>query len=455
MRPRSPLLLLAVLAPLALMGAVPRAASAGTIEARDHNFIMDLPPGWEEEPAKGSWEKDGIRRGARRLLTKLDDGKPATGQAGHAHVSVTEAPAGKTLADLAQDPSQREFLTRYFGKGGPAEVKSEDTRVKNEALNAEVPAVRLLTHGTALTEAGTEMPCTGLLIVAIAKKKLYRLRLLAWTTPNDEEQLRTDLDAVDIGFVFVDLSEEKPPEKPKDPKDPDGPGPGGKKPVDENGEPIDGDADKELPIVNPIEGWKAKKPKKLSTQEIDLATAPYRKVFLRGNDSLGNCDLTMDVYPNKMITDGKQTPPLDIKKMITTSWWQQITSTYAEGPLAAYPWPRGRNPFLGLPALDGPPKELWAAPKDRPKSDEMDAAAILKKFAEEVKNAAVGKVKVDEAYRGSIRGNRPRSGPEIVMRWVWRSEEHTFLVYVSIGREGLKRYLTPVKEFLESLEITK
>ena len=66
-----------------MAGVRVRSASAGTLESREWNFVVDLPPDWTEETPKPAWEKDGIRKGAkvgrlgreRRIDADLKDGR--------------------------------------------------------------------------------------------------------------------------------------------------------------------------------------------------------------------------------------------------------------------------------------------------------------------------------------------------------------------------------------------
>jgi hypothetical protein len=456
MRPRRPWflsgLLSAVLSSACLLGAGPDRASAEPLDSKEGNWLIDIPADWKREDARATWEKDSIVVGAKRVVTKLDDGKPAQGQGGQMHLSVTDAPAGKTLADIAADPAQRELLLRLYAK--PPEVRSETTKIKDAAVVLETPAVRLIALGTALTDSGTELPCVGMLVMAVVKKKLYRLRLFAWVTPTDAEQLRLDLESIDMGFCFLDLTAEKPPkgERPKDAP----PGEEPKPPPEEDAKPV-GDSDEEKALDNVVQGWKAKKPKKLATEEINHGETPFRQVFLRGNDSLGSCDVTLDVYPNGMIDGGRKVPDQDLRKFMTTSFWQNIAASYPKGALETFQWPRVKGgQFLTLPLLEAP-KVLYDADDPRPKVEDVDADMVMKKLhiTEEVKNPSVGKCKCEQAYRGVVRGNRERVGPEVNLRFAWRTEGFSFFVYVTIRKEGAKRYLEPVRQFLESIEVSK
>jgi hypothetical protein len=443
-------------------GAEPPAAEP--IDNREFNFQLDLPTGWVREARKPSWEKDGIREGAVRRLEKLDDGTPAKGEGARMHASVIDAPKDKTLAELAADPVQRAFLMRDFGKEEawpPVEV--EDTKiVALEGTEGEVPAVRLLTNGTALNLAETDAsPCRGMMLMAIAGNKLYRLKLLAWTTPSDEEGLRYDLDGIEVSFGFIQLKKEKPKEDPS--KRPGGPGDAGGPPKEpEESKPV-GDSEEEKVIDQyfVIEGWKVKKPKRVATMDVDKEKMPNRRIHLQANDTHGSCDITLDVYPNEGFDAlGNPLRPQDIQKAHTTSWWQQIVSQFEKGAIVTYAWPKrkGGN-FVAMP-LVAPETEkvVYDEPKRRPKIEDVDIDAVLRMpgpWVEEVAKPMFGKVKCKDAYRGVVRGNAKTIGNQTTIRFGWRTEKNTFFIWINIARDGLKRYAMPVKEFLDSLEVTK
>jgi hypothetical protein len=453
-----------VLAVLCACGAVPRSALAREVNNRDWNFLLDVSDGWNDETAKAAWEKDGIRWSAVRRLDKLENGKVAQGEGGRAAMSVVDAPKGKTLAELAADPAQRAFLMNHFGKEStwPAVETEEKTVNVTEGGETSVPAVLLKTKGLALNLAEVDATmCYGNLMMALAGGKLFRLKLLAWPTDGDPEMVRMEVDVVEMSFQLVHLKKEKAKEDPGGRPNPggNGGGPGGP------GEPVEkvtGDSDKDFPIGDyfVVEGWKAKKPKKLATVAIDKAKDTHLRVQLSNTDTMGACTLQFLVYANDGMNNlGVPEPAPDLRKWYTTSWWTSILATYALGPLSTYPWPKKKGDFLVLPLMTKEEERVIAAePKDRAKADiDIDAVLRMKKepFVEEVAKAAFGKVKCQYAIRGVIRGNAKTIGPMIQLRYGWKTEKFSYLLYIQFQRDGLKRYETTVREFLESLEITK
>lgn len=469
-RPR-PFLSSLVLAVLCALISGDRPALAREVTNYEWNYQLDLPEGWTDENAKPAWEKEGIRGSWVHRLEKLDDGKPAQGEGGRATMSVLPAPKGKTLAELAADPAQRAFLLNHFGKESawPA-VEAEETKVlvsqvgETEGSEAEVPAVLLKTQGQALNLAEVDATkCRGSMMVTLAGGKLFRLKLLCWPTQDDAEGVRVELDVIEVSFALIKLKKEavKP-----DPNAGDGAGGasgnggGPKEPVTEK---VVGDSDKDFMIDDlfVIEGWKVKKPKKLATQAIDKAKDPNMRVSLGNNDTMGACAVTFHVYPNAGFNAlGAAVPAPDLKLWLTKSWWQTLQSTFAMGPLITYPWPKRKGgEFLQTPLMTKEAEQIIAAePKDRAKAD-IDVDAVLKMkaepFVEEVVKPTFGKLKCQAAYRGVIKGNAKTIGPMLQIRYAWKTEKYTYFIFVQIQRDGLKRYEAPVKEFLESLEITK
>ncbi len=427
------------------------AATAEILSSKTHNYSLETPTGWTRMTALPSWEKDGIVDGSKRLLDKLYDGKPAKGQAAQMHFSVLAAPEGKTLAELAADPVQREFVMRVFGAAAdwPA-VETEETTIKGE--NGDAKALRLIARGTSLNLVGDPSPCRALMLMALVKKKLYRLRLVAWTTQHDDEGLGSDLDAIDINFQLLDVQEEKvkvPP--PGDPKG--GVGPDGAE--DPEAGTAEGDAGEEKVVTDDLQGWRFVKPKKLMTREIDKETYPYVVSMLGANDRDGSVDIMLSAYPNGLIVNGQQVPDQDIRKWITTSWWQTLLANHPDGALETFDWPpvRPTETFLVLPKFDKP---LMIAETPKKRDLEAGAGDIEKKMrmVESVKGK-LGKEKAGEVWRGVCKGNRPRLGPEITLRYAWRTPKFTYMLNISLARDALPRYGAAVEQFLASFQLTK
>lgn len=441
---RRVLLVLALLT-VAALGGAPLAAE--TLSSKEHNYSIELPPGWTREGMKPSWDKDHIVDGARRLVEKLFDGKPAKGQGAQMHFSVLPAPEGKSLADLAADPAQREFMLRLFGVSSawPA-VEVEETTIKGE-VGGETQGVRLVAKGTALNLQADPGPCRAYLILALVKKRLYRLRLVAFTSPHDDEGLSSDLDAIDINYQLLDVSEEKPKEaRPAAPKE-------GEDPNAE--EPMEGDAAEEKVVQDDLQGWRFTKPKKIATKEIDKETYPYVVSMLEANDRSGSVSFMLSAYPNGLVVNGRVAPDQDIRKWITTSWWSTVLANHPDGPVSTFAWPSNRpnQTFLVMPNFE---KEIVIAETPKKRELEPSQGDIEKKFkmAEPVKGT-LGKEKAGEAWRGVFKGNRPRIGQEITLRYTWRTARFTYMINIAIARDGLQKYGPVMDQLLRSFELTK
>ena len=95
---------------------------------------------------------------------------------------------------------------------------------------------------------------------------------------------------------------------------------------------------------------------------------------------------------------------------------------------------------------------------ETPKKRELEPSQgdIEKKFrmVESVKGM-LGKEKAGEPWRGVCKGNRPRVGPEITLRYAWRTAKFTYMLSVVFARDARPRYEAAVQQFLQSFELTK
>jgi hypothetical protein len=218
---------------------------------------------------------------------------------------------------------------------------------------------------------------------------------------------------------------------------------------------MEGDAGEEKVVQDEAQGWRFTKPKKVYTKEIDKETYPYVVSMLEGNDRSGSVSFMLSAYPNGLVINGRQVPDQDIRKWITTSWWSLVLANHPDGPVSTFDWPANRpnQTFLVLPTFE---KEIMLA--DTPKKRELEPSPgdIEKKFkmVEAVKGT-LGKEKAGEAWRGVFKGNRPRVGPEITLRYAWRTPRFTYMINASIARDGLPKYGPLLQQILASFELTK
>jgi len=440
--PRRLAALLLVLLPW--LGAVPAPAGAEILSSKERNYSVEVPDGWTRESVKPSWEKDGIVDGAKRLLDKTYDGKPARGQGAQVHVSVLPAPEGKTAAELAEDPAQREFLMRMFGAQADwPKPELAETTVKGET-GGEVTGVRLTAKGTGLNLQAEAGPCHGMLVLLVLNKRLYRLRLVAWTTQHDDESLKSDIDSIEINFMLIDAAAEKV-------KGPRPEMPPGTEPEEEK---LPGDAGEEKVVEDEAQGWRFKKPRLLETKEIDKEVYQYAVSSLEANDRNGSVSVMISVYPNGLVTNGQKVPDQDIRKWVTTSWWGYFLANHPEGAIQTFDWPSNRpnQSFLVLPLFEKP---IMVAETPKKRDLEPSSSDLEKKRIAEGVKGTIGKEKAGEAWRGVLKGSRPRVGDEVTVRYGWRTPRFTYMINISFARDGHVKYGPAVAALLQGFEILK
>ena len=83
-------------------------AVAKSWEGDEQNVMLEISEGgnpWDWLPFNSAWGKLGIIKGAKRELTKLKNGKPATGQGALMHLAVRDAPDGATIKKTIAAPT--------------------------------------------------------------------------------------------------------------------------------------------------------------------------------------------------------------------------------------------------------------------------------------------------------------------------------------------------------------
>jgi len=438
----------------------PHAASAKDWDSEKDNVFVSIPESpapWEWLDFTADWTKHGIVKGASRVLTRLKGSdKEPDGQGALMHLAVRDAPAGKTLEQVAADAEIRSFLLARF-QGSEGDVQSEEVKVDSGSDPEGHPAIVLRATGKANNlKAKPGRLCTGYLLIALARGKLYLLRMYAF--PADEQDLDGlvyDLDFLEANCLRIsntkdEAAKEGPPKK------------------DEGAEEKkdDGAADeperKDEVIENRAQRWRITIDKKLKPIEI---TDDERKDFLEikcvDADQHGGYSFYVYAPPTIQYTDGVQGQPPDLVKWITSDWWADFVVNHPKGDLITYEWPRrpftkGAKTFLTLPDFDDEKarRVVIADGKDRP--IEVDAADMFKKlgFCEKVKDDQIGKKgKVSEAVRGIMSGRRPRlPGFETIVRFAWRGRAHSYRVFVSFWGEAHKKWGEALRNTLESWE---
>jgi hypothetical protein len=414
-----------------------RVGEADPRENTEKNYSLDIPSGWSWDTVTPDMRKFGIEEAASRRLTKLKDGAAPNGQGAKLHLAIQDSPAGKDLDALAADAEIRAFLLGWFDKDA-SKWPTVHVSTEHDSDKYQVPIRLLAAEGRTPNLDGAVASCRGVMILAIAKKKLFKIRMYAWPTEKDGEGLCDDLDLIEMNFDVLQAADTAvggPPEP-----EPDAP------PV------VDGDSDQEKVFDDNrlAQGWKLVKPKLLKTLPPD-PKSPDIMVSYEANDRGGSAQVTLYAYRNGQATSADQ----DFKAWNTTAFWEAFDKPHPEGEAVTYRFPRAKPnaSFLVLPDFEKP-EVVFAQPKQRP--EKMDAADMIKKY--KIVEETVGKLgerKIDRAFRGVLKGNRPRVGPDITLRYSWWTPKYTFLLYVNIARDGLKKFAEPVAKLLASIEFDK
>lgn len=415
-------------------------ALASATRADDEpNFVLDLPSGWVRQPKDPRWAKLGIVYGARRVLERLRSGETPTGEGGLVEVAVTTAPEGKGLDDLAADPAVRTFLLGRFEEPPP------------EVDVVPVPyddgfALRVLTaNGHARNLKSVVAPARGVLILALARGELTKLRMYAFHTEFDEEQLKGDLDEIESSFDILDKSQPKkdapPPKRPDEPTD-----------------VIDGDEGEEVPMEDRIAGWKLVKPVGIrSKPDADTKKHADTKAWFEDSDARGSYQVVFTVLRNDRRVNGVQAAAVDLKAWGLDAWWKEFDRYHRRGPVRTWAWGRKAKTLLAFPDFEKE-RVIFESPEKRPaKPEEVDAKRLMKKpFAcvHEVKNRPLGKERTQDAYRGALGGSAEHGGREIQLRYVWKTERLTCYLSVSLVGEARSKWGDGIAALLASIEMT-
>ncbi len=413
------------------------------------NCELEIPDSWDWIKEQKDWAKQGIVKGARRALTELKGGKPADGEGALLHLAVRDAPEGDgesppVLADVARSDDVTKFLLARF-QGSKPEIKFDDTGL---VLKGDLPAVVLEVEGKALNFKVKEREVKGIMVVTIAKKKLYLLRMFAFPTEFDEEGLKVDIDftAYD-GFDIISPTEDKRHEV--DPK-------------------ATGDAPEKPDDVDRVE-------EKLDFEEIKLRMVKHAKltqveplesegedviVKFEASDQYGSYTVRVIAIPLNRIINGVQATPPAIKPAVTTDWWNSFINQHPKGAIYSYKWPkktRNRS-MLTFPQIEIEKNKITVIKDGKKRPIDPKSSDIFKKlrFAEKAKNNYVGKGrKVSEAFRGVLHGNFPGQGQHYVAKFGFRTSYHTYRVYVGIWKDGYKNWGEAIRSTLESMEFYK
>ncbi len=421
-------------------------SDAELIEDRALNYSFEVPSEWVRAAANNSWGKLAIVAGATRELTKLDNGKNAKGEGAQVHLAISDLPEGKDLDALTEDEEVQAFLMSRFGD----KRKWPEVDVTKTAYDEGLPLHILVAQGTSPNLKGKKADTRAVMLLTAVQGKLFKLRMYAWPSEFDAEGLKTDLDLIEINFDIINKTEKEPGEGERPP------------PTDtEDEEPeVLGDEGERVEMADPAMGWKLVKPVGIRSKPESEWKGTYKDAvaWFEANSNKGFYQIYLTIFKKGRVINGQQAPDVNLKDWITQKWWPVFTANHPEGPLYTFKWP-AKRPYLTLPdfADEKALIEVFENPKKRPA--EADAADMIKKMkiVEKVRDKRMlrlGEEKANEAYRGVMKGARPRVGREIVLRYAWGTPTVSCELVISLARGAEEFYGDEIRELLESIEMT-
>jgi len=436
---------LAVMLAMLLIPSPGAVARGDLYQSHDLNYEFETPAGWVTLPKNDSWDDFGIVVGAIRQLETLKSDEPAKGQGGWVHLAVLDLPDGKTLQDMANDEETRGFLMKRFAKKASAWPEVE---VVFDTYDSGQEIAILKADGETPNLQGKKGPTRGVMIVSIAKKKLYLLRMYAWHTEFDAEGLKDDLDMIELSFENLDLR----PEPEKDPESERPP------PEAEPEDVPEGDEAEEKVFEDKLVGWKIVKPVGIKSRD-DFDKDKYGDVvvWFEDNDHVGSYQFIFYVVKRgrQNPDTGLAIPDTNLRQWGIDPWWKSFDRSHPTGPVRTWQFPRKPKKILILPDWETE-KEIFSSPKRRPrKPGKVKSSDLMKlKAVEKSKGERMGEEKVNEGFRGVLGGNRERSGREVVVRYVWGTARLTCFISISFSRDAIMKWGEKIDQMLQSIEMT-
>ncbi len=389
--------------------------------------VQDVPPSFEPdyETWLREWQMGGERIGELQgreqdVPKELEDKQAAL-------LAKIEA----ALADLAGRKEVLDLLMSRFGTPPTPEIDA-----RNVAVNT-IPAAQVDVKGVANNLGGIPANGLGWMRVWVIRKRLYRLVVWVWPTEKDREGLKADRDTIEFGFVI--LKKEAIPRKPVEP--PKGAN-GGGGPADPNEEKPVGDSAEKKEIDDPARGFHVTKPVKFASEEPDHAKEPGLGFRVDAHTKEGD-QVLVDLL---VYREGEGFKP--------DGHLEQIFQEFAKGHVGAletWPFPAvsAKAPFLSLP--DPAKKKEIKRPdeKDSVSRGELEKMGVVT----QVKNAMVGKEKTRTAWRFCLSGSLERGGKDAWVHYVFGTKDRTYVLRVTIRREGLSTYKPEVEALLLSFQI--
>ncbi len=439
--------LLAVAVAASLLAGGPREVRAELWSGGDQHKcelkVPESPARWSLLPVDSSWAQHGIVTAAERRLDTLLDGTKGSGQGGLLHLAIRPAPEGATLDGVAADAAIRTFLLARF-VGTPPTVD-----VREESLNDDIPCRVLRVEGKANNLSGEEGTCMGRMLVALAHKRVYLLRMYAWPSAKDAEALGADLDFMEIDALTIldpqnalksSDATEKPPERPPSDGDSAGATLG-------DGEEKRYEFEKELLVL-------LKHPHLAEVSDSEESTL----VKFEASDQYGGYQIILSAIPYVA-----NVARVNLSEQVGIKHYQSFLESHPIGDVWVHPWPKkpttvaNGSTFLLVPDLIEATRHVVSDEKRRKPDPEASSGELEKKIkmldSPKSKNVGPDFKVPGPAYRSVIGGKHPSVGDQTVVKFGWLSGSHDFLLYVSVHGEGWMRYGAAIRATIESIRI--
>lgn len=458
-RTRTPPILLILGFLAALLAPAPQAEAKEWDSVKDNVVlsIVDDPSPWTWMNFNAAWAKSHIVKGATRELKKLKSREPVDGQGALLHLAILDAEEDMKLDNLAENAMVKDFFFKRF-KGSEEDVESETFEIDSGSNSEGHPALVIRAKGTASNLKAKKANCTGILVLTLARGKLFMLRMYAFPTEFDDESLIGDIDYMETNALR--LINTRPKGDGKETAKPPANGGGDGNP---EGEATPEEEREDVVLEFRAQKWRITIDKKLDKQEIteDEKKDYFLRLKYSGADQHGSYVFYVYGLPNTQYIDGVLAPQPDLALWMSQTWWNTFTTNHPKGDIFTWKFPKkpeGKNPtFLTVPYFENEKNRLYVVKGKQKRPVEVSKPEMTKKLkavGKPKKNKIGKRGKGGEALRGVLQGKRPRTqGLETVIRYAFRSPSHSYRVFVIFTGEGYKKWGKAIRKTLESWEL--
>lgn len=469
---------------LALLGSATaplRPASAEKVADDEAlNYLLRLPDRWDFLPV-GRLSDLGVVKVAEAKLETLADGSPGKGHGARLLLSVQDVNP-KTAPGL--DPAYEEWLREWqelVEQSKQVEQISEELREKIDAaynridkqlmslaekpevlslvmsrwggLNDRsswpvyrledqvrlggVPAAKVAVDDASANLAGTDGPCHAVQFVYVLRKKIVRLALWRWPAPRDKERLRDDLDMIELNFEVLKAEAlgAKKPSGAKPPPPDDAPKKEGKRET----------------VRDVGMGFEVVKPARFEAKDVDRSKDSERNLGFELKAEDAGSDAIVELLVYRVGRPGAVAFSLD-------DWIRNVGTNFItahpQGAIEVLPFaaPSAKAPFLSLPDL-AKKKEI-----KRPSAEDLEKRLSKTEteklgIVSDAKNAKIGHAKLRETWRFGMKGSLERVGADVQLQYVFTYETRTYVLRVTMRRDGVEKFGAEVAEILKSLTL--